>query len=284
VALDIGRDIGGTEKEPSSDPHRGEFAAPSDPEERRSGNATELSPRGLLGEQGGPHPNVPCRFVSVQHGASMRLPQSGIRKSDQDRQARRRAALATDHKILGGQCLGALERLFDYSLQLRENGRIEIEDLATAAEMVLSCVQRELLGRASPLEIEVAFELAYARAWAIHALVYVHGPRAAKEIELRLTDGAPLTICTGRTWQRYPYRERAAPFLGKVVSGRLADGREFRIPAYGCFAIFADTTQTTRWAWAHWCPDCKPNTGRRWPRARARAHKRALDEFFRVRQ
>jgi hypothetical protein len=169
--------------------------------------------------------------------------------------------------------LPAVEFLFDWSVDRPESTDPSYNgELAIAAETVILAVQRELLERDSPLEPEVGFELGYARAWAIEALKDVSSAGAAKKTELRLTNGAPLTICTGFT------QLGAAPFLGSIVDVPVihrGEARVLRIPAPGCFAIFPDTTQTSRKAWRHWCDDCRPRMSQR-PRKIARAHRRIV--------
>ena len=101
--------------------------------------------------------------------------------------------------------------------------RSKTNGLAAAAKATIVVVQEELeklllLGR-DPLEHAVAFELGYAKAWVICALRQVCTDSEAKRIELGLTGGAPLTICTGMT--SYRANEAAyliTPFLGRVVN------------------------------------------------------------------
>lgn len=194
--------------------------------------------------------------------------------------ANRRAALA--NHVLGDQCLEALERLFDYSAESLWDRRAD-SGLAEAVEAVLVCEQRALRNRRpeSPLALDVGLELAYTRAWRIHALLFVTGSaKRAKEVELRLTGGAPLAICTGRTWAPPPDRDTAAPFLGVPARGMVIDGRgrrrDFNVPALGCLSIFEDALQAERHPWRYWCDDCQPSK-RHHDRTVARAHKSALE-------
>jgi hypothetical protein len=231
----------------------------------------------------------------MAHTGSMRATKLVFCKSAKGRRDawdRRRASLATDMKILGPQCPRDLERLFDYSIQLWEKRKIETEGLAASAENVIVCEQRELRKRESPLEWDTAFELAEAKEWAIHALVYLAGgaTKPVKEIELRLLDNAPLAICLGQEWRKVPRREgerskrdhEAPPFMGKIVTAVVIDkgeAQEFSIPAYGCCAIFLDATQTTRHAWKHWCPDCAPSKSHGLEKARE-AHQDFIYEWL----
>jgi hypothetical protein len=195
-----------------------------------------------------------------------------------EKRAQRRAALADT--ILGRRCLPACERLFDWSNDLFS----DTWGLAAAAEEVITAAQQELLGRESPLEPGVGFELGYARASAVFALCEVSTQSVAKSTELRLTDDAPLTICTGFT--RLTIKRvieegeelRYAPFLGSMVKVPVIhrnEPRDLYVPAFGCFAIFLDTTQKSRKAWRHWCDDCKASTSQR-PRQVERAHRRVV--------
>jgi len=201
------------------------------------------------------------------HSVSLRPSETDTGKGDHIRANRARRREALNHSILGRRCLPAAQRLFDWS-----NNRSEHRDIAAAAETVILAVQQELLERDSPLDVEVAFELGYARAWAVFALCDVATKSEAKRTELRLTGGAPLTICTGFT------HLEAAPFLGSMVDVPViyrGESRVLRVPAFGCFAVFSDTTQTSRWPWRHWCDDCEPRNSQR-PRKIARAHKRVV--------
>jgi hypothetical protein len=154
------------------------------------------------------------------------------------------------------------------------------------AGLVIFHVQQELLQRSSPLSRDVGFELAYSRAWALKALAYGPGPKGAKLRELELTDGAPLTICTGQNAESRIERDIGAPFLGSVVKARVwYEGilHFLPVPAYGCFAIFPDATQTRGHLWKHWCRQCDPSRSQR-PRSALRAHERLIRTWLEERQ
>ena len=125
--------------------------------------------------------------------------------------------------------------------------------LRQAAEVALAGVQRDLLAQATPLEPPHARELIRERFRAITALIYLDGPKGAKETLLRVTDGEPLTICMGdvcrvRTGAREPVATRAGnlPFSVK-----------------GCRAIFDEDRRTSGEMWAGLCPDCRRGKPRR---------------------
>jgi hypothetical protein len=186
------------------------------------------------------------------------------------KRVRRRESLS--ETILGKRCLPEVQRLFDWS-----NDPSDTRGITAAAEIVLTAIQNELRA-ADTLEHVAGFELAYAKAWAILALVDSLGVGKAKAVELRLTDGAPLAICTGRTWRKIG-RYDPPPFLGRIVEGELI--REgltvsFQVPAFGCFKVFPDATRTSAHPWKHWCPECAPTRSKR-PRQVRRAHAQALN-------
>jgi hypothetical protein len=198
----------------------------------------------------------------------LRPPGTAAGKGDRiadEKRARRRAELADS--TLGRGCLSACERLFDWS-----NDRSDARGLAAAAETLIVAVQHELTQRESPLEPSVGIELGYVRAWAVFALCDVSTASQAKRTELRLTDGAPLTICTGFT------HLASAPFLGTIVEVPAivhGEARVLHVPAFGCFAIFPDTTRTSAKPWKHWCDRCEPSRSKV-TRKTVRAHRRVV--------
>lgn len=99
------------------------------------------------------------------------------------------------------------------------------------------------------LKSDALFELASAGEWSRRALVAFLGKTAAKELQLSLTDGAPLAICIGRR---------------RVHRFRLAHGEEVSLPVRGCGRIFQDRRDATggRAYWLRWCPDHPPNMRR----------------------
>jgi hypothetical protein len=203
------------------------------------------------------------------------------RKVDAEKAARRRVALR--ETILGKTCLSAIEILFDYS---KDPNCIKTADLCEAAEIVLDAVQRELRQRRSiaPLVPEIAYELANARHWALHALRDRLGVKRAKQVDLRITDGVLLTICTGATLPprsslETAYSSSRAPFLaGVVIKFKVSDraGRErmIQVPVSGCLRIFEDCNRTSARPWAYWCRDCS--------RCRTRLEERVESQYRRL--
>ena len=131
-------------------------------------------------------------------------------------------------------------------------------------------VQHELTGLESPVEAIVAKRLVRERFNAITALIYLDGPKGAKETLLRRTDGAPLTICMGdfcriRTGQRDGVKTRVG-FISFAVEG--------------CRAIFEEDRRTSGEMWAGLCPDCRRKKPRR---DQGRALKRRIDDLRRGR-
>lgn len=189
-------------------------------------------------------------------------------KLELERQRRVREELPTTQPILGARCPRAQARLYDWSVNRRDQNGV-----GSASEVVLAWVQKELRERESPLDVAAAFELAGARRWALAALIELHGKKRAKEIELELADGAPLAICMGpRTFVHGGERVDYLPV--QTIHGLT------HVPLYGqgCRAVFHDTTRITGRMWRYWCPECKPSK-RQARRALAQSHSRAVSRI-----
>lgn len=158
------------------------------------------------------------------------------------------------------------------------------ELLHDAAIKVLYYVQQELRARAPVLDVPAAFELAYARAWALRALIDLHGQKHTKALEMRIADriaaGRPLAICGVPVAIPGPPDWLSLGFRGskaiETPSGRV------QIPNSGCFHVFPDSVRQDRAKmWAYWCPTCKPRVSKRTRRQGARYAKR-VDALLRV--
>ncbi len=206
-----------------------------------------------------------------------------VSKADQIEAIARRRASLVDH-TLAVACLPTLERLFDYSIEVSRSGlgTTSRDGLAQACESGLENVQAELTQRESPLTPQVAFELAGTRAWSIHGLVRLYDVKGAKRVDLRVTGDAPLTVCTGRTWQRGASRWLSPPFLaGQVSHGQVpyrGKFQAFALPVPGCHAIFNDEERVITYPWKHWCPQCDPEVSQRVRNTR-RAYARSLAQL-----
>lgn len=119
------------------------------------------------------------------------------------------------------------------------------------------------LSRDSPVEVQRANRIANDRFQALTALIYLGGLRSsgsagtghkyAKEILLRVTGGAPLTLCTGDV-SRLRHGKR------KAVSTSAGD---FPLAVKGCLAVIPEDTRNTGGEmWVGLCPRCR-NKARR---------------------
>ena len=164
-------------------------------------------------------------------------------------------------------------RLFDFSIELVDRAPVTHEGLQEASEATLGAVQDELRVRTSPLELAVASELAFARLWAIHALLGLTGSHShAKRFELEVTSGRPLAVCVGKS----PWFPPVAGFR-KLQTVRSYWGDVF-VPALGCHAVIPESTRLGGVMWRYWCDDCAPNRGAK-ARAQGRRHKKLFDEI-----
>ena len=138
---------------------------------------------------------------------------------------------------------------------------IDRDGLEPAATRVLQEVQKELLEREAlgvardGPEHLAAFELYWAQRWCLNALLHLHGDKVAKQTQVQLANGRPLTICVG-TGQPRP----VTTILGT-----------YYVTGGGCYRVFEDSHRPSARMFAHWCPDC-----RRRKTSRVRAEKRAL--------
>jgi hypothetical protein len=161
------------------------------------------------------------------------------RKSSEEARA---ARLQEAWPILGGQCPEGLLRLWRYYDERLTTDKVDQEGLQQAAEQVLTCVQRELQGRPSPLDLPAAGELWRARHFAIDALIFQRDNKHAKETERRLVaPDLPLAICIGSRKRRKI----------KTRAGQLEIG------ALGCLSTFPDTARSAGQMWPEWCPNCR---------------------------
>jgi hypothetical protein len=181
--------------------------------------------------------------------------------------ARVRQTLAAVYPILGARCPDEQCVLFDYSIEERDGRRTALTDelLLGACEAVLSAVHDELVARApGPLDAAAAFEFDNARRYARDALRQRLSGREARELELRIADGAPLAICIG---SRKP-RAVATKSAGTV-----------HVPATGCYAVFPGSIRATGGRMAVWCPAHKSSKARP-QRAIERRHRRLVESLM----
>jgi hypothetical protein len=191
-----------------------------------------------------------------------------------DRQNRVREALSPNERVI-----------WDYF----HSRHVADGDLASAAEAELTdyylAITPWMIGET--LDPKVAIPLASRRMWAIEALLEVHGlAKRVKEIELQISNGAPLAICVGgachfssppvagrsrnashrkRGQQREPHQKIKMIEVEQTV---WLQGRTYtnavRWPAVGCLKVFEDTSQSERVPWSSWCTGkgaCAPNDG-----------------------
>jgi hypothetical protein len=175
-----------------------------------------------------------------------------------DRDFRVRQSLATTSPILGASCPREQAALFDYSVEVRDRLKISQGGLQEAATTVLTAVQQELRARSPRLDPATAFELAGAREWALHALMFLVGPQRAKKLETALADGRPLAICG------VPVYVEDRPSIGfggaKPIETRFG---VVNLPNSGCFGVFEDSLRDDRGRmWSYWCPRCKPRASK----------------------
>jgi hypothetical protein len=141
---------------------------------------------------------------------------------------------------------------------------LERAGLREAAEEVLVDVQVSLvaLRGGEPLDARTANRLRNDRYHALLALIEVMpSQKHAKQLQLELTRGEPLAICSGdvcRIGTRHEQTVRT-PFVARPV----------RFTVQGCNRIFLDAVTTVGEMWPNFCPDC----ARRKP---VRDQKRAL--------
>lgn len=174
----------------------------------------------------------------------------------------------------------AREAMFDYSVQERD-GRVSSMDLGNDARVLLRAAQTSLEkhGVGAVLEPAEAFRIFEDRCWPLRALrnSYGYGITRAKEIELEVTGGAPLTICMGRP-AYFTSPDVYSVTLPEQLAYRFASP-EVTIPLFGCLSVFEESTNTGRGKkWRPWCSECVPNRAQ--PiRAAARRHLRRLHKL-----
>lgn len=151
---------------------------------------------------------------------------------------------------------------------LIERDGVDVEGLEHAAEEALSTHHRSLLQLESPVELQLAKKLARDRFQAITALIYKHSDKYAKETQLRITEGAPLTICMGDVCRIGGVGTRP------TVSTMLGD---VSFSVKGCRAIFPDVVRTDGGKmWPGLCPRCR-SAHQKPRRTQSRALKRRLN-------
>jgi hypothetical protein len=145
---------------------------------------------------------------------------------------------------------------------------VDDDGLERAAEEVLAAHHQRLLQLESPVELPLANKLARDRFQAITALIYKHGDKQAKETLLRITAGAPLTICMGDVCRIGGVGD------GQTVSTMLG---EVRFAVKGCRTIFSDVVRTDGGRmWPGYCPRCR-SAHRKPGRTQSRALRRRLN-------
>ena len=166
-------------------------------------------------------------------------------------------SLAEDQPIIGVALPREQARLFFYSLQVRDRRKIRQEGLRVAAERVRERVQYELraLGCGAVLDVATAFELANAREWALHALVYLSpDKKSAKARELEISGGHSLAICGVPTTFSIGFQKSKA---FETAYGPV------RLPNSGCFGVFPDSLRQDRGVmWSYWCRRCEPSASK----------------------
>lgn len=179
-------------------------------------------------------------------------------------------------------------RMFRFSVEARDRkfgdppiveGPLDGLTLEESALVLLEDAHSDLhsKGLGAILEPGAAFELFADRSWALRALRYLYSPQETKQIELRVTGGAPLSICMGRPAyvtspkvQTVPLPERLAYRLGRS---------EAKIPVYGCLGVFEESTNTgSGRQWRLWCPEHHPKDAQPL-RAAKRLHLRRLHKL-----
>ena len=205
------------------------------------------------------------------HAASKAAQASAARKIDAEKAARRREGLRDSP--LAPACLPALEVLCDYSDNLGGWVKREIPtgELVPAAKMVLRAVQNDLLQRRDRPPSAENIQFAYARHWALHALTDRMRVSEAKRVDLDVTDGRPLAVCTGADLRGWSYQASRPPILlGTPVDLKVGNGK-VTTPAFGCFVIFDDSVRTSAKPWSFSCPACRARRTRHEAQVAARS-------------
>jgi hypothetical protein len=249
-----------------------------------------------------PCARVPCRAMTFQHEPIVPPAQPAEARSDTRIRWQRSAAWRAGHDArvrarLGesqifGDCKAAYERLFDYTIEARNDAiGINQEGLLEAAESILARAQRTLVELRSdePLDISVASELLLAQDWARQAHEEVHGsPGRVKAFEIAAANGHPLAICRGSSIT-FDVSGAVADALERSGARTSRDGLEpgeVRTDAPGCLRIFEDSMRTSArrtTMWRVWCPEHTPNTGQSLRRWRAEMRNRTREWQLQIR-
>jgi hypothetical protein len=143
---------------------------------------------------------------------------------------------------------------------------VDKEGLEPAATRVLREDQMEMLAREGGINEFVAVELHFVQLWCLNALLHLHTAsfKFAKETQIRVANGRPLTICVGAQKRR--------PVT--TIAGN------YHVTGGGCYRVFEDSLRLDAWPFARWCPDCrgrKTRIGQRQALALADRHKEIAD-------
>ena len=169
----------------------------------------------------------------------------------------------------------AREAMFDYSVRERD-GLLGSMDVENVARVLLGAAQSSLVkhGVGAVLEPADAFRIFGGRCWALRALRLGFSVSRAKELELEVAGGAPLTICMGR-----PAYFTSPDVYLVALPTQLAyrfGSTEVGIPLFGCLRVVEESTNTGSGKhWRSWCPDCVSSRAQL-RRAAARMHVRRL--------
>jgi hypothetical protein len=199
------------------------------------------------------------------------------------RDDRVRRAIETTPSVFPADCNAARVRLFDYSIELRDDPQCypDAIGLEQAARQILRAYNRDLghRKRSKAVDAPAAFELESARSWALSALrlIYLRAG-AVKKVELEEAEpGQLLAICIGGAYSavaQFGGRHPVAP-LEVPMSGL---DKPLVVPARGCLRIFNDPGKQVgggRNQWPRWCPDCDPSKGQT-RRSQISAHQRSV--------
>jgi hypothetical protein len=148
---------------------------------------------------------------------------------------------------------------------------IDKDGLEPAATHVLEQIQKVLCEREADIGHFAAFNLYWQQRWCLNALLHLHSHKFAKQTQIRLAGGRPLTICVGTGKGRK---------VKTILSSRTGDDlsmppRLYRVTGGGCYRVFEDTLQLQCHMWLQWCPECaarKPAPIRSEARALMRRH------------
>jgi hypothetical protein len=144
--------------------------------------------------------------------------------------------------VLGERCRrDDMFRMWRYSRARYGIDHIDTDGLEGAATRVLEEVQKVLREREGCIDHFAAYELYWEQRWSLDALLHLHGHKFAKETQVRLAGGRPLTICVGTGGPRH-----VTTVLGT-----------YRYSGCGCYRVFEDPLLPRGRMFAHWCHDCR---------------------------